>query len=308
MKRANLFWTMLFVAGAIGLTYRAAFTEHGMGKVFVKRVAEPAAPEPNGAAASSAGRWVQAQPRIDPAAVVSIPRTAGLWLSAFFTLAVLSFLYRDNVFYKLSESVFVGVTAGYLMAVGFWDGIVDKLLANLMPGTIRNWALPELSLTAHPGPDWRYVVPLILGIMLLWRLAPRGGWISRWPMGLVVGTFAGLKLVNYLDADFVRQVQSTIVPLVVLTDGRIDLWASVRNVSLVVGVLSCLTYFFFSVEHRGLVGKAARVGVWFLMITFGASFAFTVMGRVALLAARIEFLLDDWLWLIDPTGKRPPGW
>jgi hypothetical protein len=28
------------------------------------------------------------------------------------------------------------------------------------------------------------------------------------------------------------------------------------------------------------------------------------MGRVALLAARIEFLFDDWLWLIDPAGKR----
>jgi hypothetical protein len=29
------------------------------------------------------------------------------------------------------------------------------------------------------------------------------------------------------------------------------------------------------------------------------------MGRIALLAARIEFLFDDWLWLIDPTNKRP---
>ena len=40
------------------------------------------------------------------------------------------------------------------------------------------------------------------------------------------------------------------------------------------------------------------------MITFGASFGYTVMGRIALLAARIEFLLDDWLWLIDPTHRR----
>jgi hypothetical protein len=28
------------------------------------------------------------------------------------------------------------------------------------------------------------------------------------------------------------------------------------------------------------------------------------MGRIALLAGRLEFLFDDWLWLIDPTGKR----
>jgi hypothetical protein len=52
------------------------------------------------------------------------------------------------------------------------------------------------------------------------------------------------------------------------------------------------------------VGGAARVGVWYLMITFGAAFGFTVMGRIALLAARFEFLFDDWLWLIDPNHLR----
>jgi hypothetical protein len=72
-------------------------------------------------------------------------------------------------------------------------------------------------------------------------------------------------------------------------------------------VLCCLTYFFFSFEHKGIVGKAARVGIWILMITFGASFGYTVMGRIALLAIRLEFLLDNWLWLIDPTRQRVLG-
>jgi len=40
------------------------------------------------------------------------------------------------------------------------------------------------------------------------------------------------------------------------------------------------------------------------MITFGAGFGYTVMGRIALLAIRIEFLLDDWMWLIDPIRRR----
>jgi hypothetical protein len=29
-----------------------------------------------------------------------------------------------------------------------------------------------------------------------------------------------------------------------------------------------------------------------------------LMGGIALLAARLEFLLDDWLWLIDPLQRR----
>src|SRR6185369_8327422 len=108
-----------------------------------------------------------------------------------------------------------------------------------------------------------YLVPLVLGVMLLWRLVPRGGWIARWPLALVVGTFAGLKLVNFLDADFVAQIRATIVPLAVMTSGGFDLWASLRNIGLLIGVLSCLTYFYFSVEHRGVIGKISRVGIWF---------------------------------------------
>ncbi|HEY3964982.1 MAG TPA: hypothetical protein VGM05_10565, partial [Planctomycetaceae bacterium] len=147
---------------------------------------------------------------------------------------------------------------------------------------------------------------LILGVMLLCRLLPRGSWIGRWPLAFIVGVFAGIRLISFLDADFVNQIRSTIVPLVVMTDSRrLDFWASVRNTGMVFGVLACLAYFFFSVEHRGVVGRMARVGVWYLMITFGASFAFTVMGRIALLAGRITFLFDDWLWLIDPANKRP---
>jgi hypothetical protein len=289
----------MLVAGG-WLLFRAAARDQGMGKVYVKEIRLA----PN-SESDRRTTFTETAPG-DASAIVSFPRSVGLWIAAFCTLAIFSFLYRDNVVYRFSEAVFVGVTAAWSMVVGFWDGIVDKLLRNLMPGTMRAWALPDIPADAEPNS--LYLIPAILGIMLLWRLMPRGAWVARWPLALVVGTFAGLRLVTFLDADFVAQIRNTIVPLVVMLNGRFDLWASVRNVATLVGVLSCLTYFFFSVEHRGFVGKVSRVGIWYLMITFGASFAFTVMGRIALLAARIEFLLDDWLWLIDPAGRRPSDW
>ena len=62
------------------------------------------------------------------------------------------------------------------------------------------------------------------------------------------------------------------------------------------GVLSSLTYFYFSVEHKGLIiGNVARVGIWVLMITFGATFGYTVMARVSLLVGRVIFFQDVWL-------------
>jgi hypothetical protein len=36
-----------------------------------------------------------------------------------------------------------------------------------------------------------------------------------------------------------------------------------------------------------------------MMVFFGATFAYTVMSRVALLIGRLEFLLGDWLGLLS---------
>ena len=241
---------------------------------------------------------------------LSWPRTIGLWLAAFFTLAIFSFLYADNPFYKIAESLVVGVSAAYWGVIGFWDTLVPKMFGALTPGLVKSLVQPSL-VAPEMLQQISMIFALILGVMMLWRLLPRGGWISAWPLAFIVGVTAGLKIVSHVESDLMAQAAATMKPLVVsVTDasGATNMWdswwASVANVLLVVGVICCLAYFFFSVEHKGVVGGAARVGIWYLMITFGASFGFTVMGRIALLAARVEFLFDDWLWLIDPNHFR----
>ncbi len=236
----------------------------------------------------------------------SLPRTLGIWTSALLTLCVFSFLYRDNAFYKFSEAVFVGVSAAYWMVVGFWTVIIPNLLGKIWPAWVQGWAVPGMSTVREE--DWRlYLIPLLLGGMLLWRLSPRGAWIARWPLAFIIGSTAGIRLIGFLQADFLSQVRNTIEPVVVLEGSRFLFWESVQNLLLVVCVLAGLTYFFFSIEHTGLAGRVSQLGVWVLMITFGAAFGYTVMGRIALLAIRFEFLFDDWLWLIDPKHHRLGG-
>jgi hypothetical protein len=132
-----------------------------------------------------------------------------------------------------------------------------------------------------------YIVPFILGIMMLMRLAPKTAWMSRWPLAVIVGTTSGYFLVTYLQSNGVEQVRATLVPL-----------NSPSNIVLVVGVLSGLVYFFFSKAHKGPLGSVARVGIYFLMIAFGASFGYTVMARISLVFGRMFFLLHDWLHVV----------
>ena len=233
-------------------------------------------------------------------------RTVGVWVGALFTLCILSFLYKDNPLYKFAEAVLVGVSAAYWMVVGFWTVIIPNLFGRIAPAAIQSSVLPGIS----PVRDAHWyvnLIPLILGGMLLWRLAPKGAWIARWPLAFIIGTTAGLRLISFLQADFLSQIRNSIIPIIIVDENQSfsqNFWQSVQNSTLTISVLAALVYFFFSIEHKGAVGKIAKVGIWVLMITFGAAFGYTVMGRIALLAIRFEYLFDDWLWLIDPALQR----
>jgi hypothetical protein len=195
----------------------------------------------------------------------------GIWIAAFLTLCIFSFLYKDNPFYKLAEHLFIGISAGYWLCRYY-----------------RNIFLPNLYTPLFERGELLYIVPFVLGIMMLMRLSRKTAWISRWPLAVIVGTTSGYFLVTYLQSNGLEQVVASLVPL-----------NSFSNVILVVGVLSGLVYFFFSKPHKGPFGGVAKVGIYFLMIAFGASFGYTVMARVSLLFGRMYFLLSRWLQVVD---------
>lgn len=221
----------------------------------------------------------------------------GTWFAAFLTLAVLSFLYDDNPVYRFAESLFIGISAAYWMVQGIWTSVVPNLIGKVWP-SLGQELVEGIPGEVHWGVRLWYCVPLIFGIMLLWRLAPKGAWIARWPLALIVGWAAGTNLVRYLESDLTKQVPPVLIPLVVVQDGGVDWIASLSAFVSVFGLLAALIYFFFSVEHKGVFGKISRAGIWVLMITFGAAFGYTVMGRIALAVGRLEFLFVDWTHLV----------
>ena len=160
--------------------------------------------------------------------------------------------------------------------------------------------LKKLYLPLIEQHEWRLVIPLILGLLLLARLLPRLAWTSRITFAFILGVSSGVAIPRQLSSFILQQIQGTLKPLIsVGVDGTVNFGLAELNTALIlIGVVSVLVYFFFSIEHKGIVGKTARVGIWFLMITFGASFGYTVMGRIALLAQRLEFLFGEWLHFI----------
>ncbi|MBD3299132.1 MAG: hypothetical protein GF341_10790 [candidate division Zixibacteria bacterium] len=209
-----------------------------------------------------------------------------LTLAAFFTLGIFSFLYKDNPMYKFCEAVFVGISAGYWFVSLYYQNLLAKLIDPLVADPVGSGAIP-------------YYVVAILGIMMLMRLVPSIGWISRWPLSVIVGATAGLWFITYLQSNAMLQLQNTIMPIQeYAADGSLNWYQSIGNLTVMIGTITGVIYFFFSKEHKGAFGTSAKVGIWFLMITFGASFGYTVMSRMSLLIGRMDFLFGDWLQLI----------
>jgi hypothetical protein len=246
---------------------------------------------------------------------MEISTNVGYWIAAFFTVGIASFLYKDNPFYKFCESVFVGISAGYWFVMLYFENLLPKLFDSLgisyMFGFWDEKGAIHDILSGRWNIDILHILALVLGIMMLMRLIPNIGWISRWPLSVIVGSTAGLWMVTYFQSNFLSQLQKTVIPL--FNMNRINALATMEgsipfdayfaaylgNLVLVVGTLTGLIYFYFSKEHKGVLGGAAKVGIYFLMITFGASFGYTVMSRMSLLIGRLYFLFGDWLGLVQ---------
>jgi hypothetical protein len=198
----------------------------------------------------------------------------GVWIAALLTLFIFSFLYKDNPFYKLAEHLFVGISAGYYVAQEWWAVIYPQCVKPVMTG--------ERPLMIIPG---------VLGIFLFSRFVPKVSWLSRWSLAIIIGAYAGIKTTGFAQGDLVEQLHASLLPLWV--PGQLGV--SIDNLLFLAGLVSTLVFFFFSTEHKGAIKGTAQLGVWFLMISFGAAYGFTVMARVSLLIGRFQFLLDPWL-------------
>lgn len=222
-------------------------------------------------------------------------QTVGIWIAALLTLAIFSFLYKDNPFYKLAEHIFLGVSAGYWVCVMFHNVILPNAVMPIITGFNGPEKIGVLGYVWYYG---KYIIPLLLGLLALTHLVPRFSWLSKWPMAVVVGTTSAITVYSYTQSWIIAQVKDTMQALLVIKNGVVDWGLSCNNIIFIIGVLSTLVYFYFSKEHKGKWGDFAKTGIYFLMIAFGAGFGYGVMARVSLLIGRITFLLGDWLHII----------
>ncbi|RMF05749.1 MAG: hypothetical protein D6768_00635 [Chloroflexi bacterium] len=211
----------------------------------------------------------------------------GVLISAVLTLMVFSYIFGDNVLFKLAAHIFVGVAIGVAVVV-----VWNQVFARLGPGNL---------LTAFPA--------LILCLLLIFKIQPVqsrfASTLGSISLAFMLGVGAALAVGGALFGTLVPQVLAVAGTSLnpnhyqsAQTNAGLVNW--LNNIIIVLGTIGTFFYFTFAVRAPGPLGNVREgvvrfwsgMGRLMIIFTLGALFANTVSARVALLVSRLQFLIN----------------
>jgi len=186
----------------------------------------------------------------------------GMLVGSAVSIGAYSVLIGENPISRITENLYTGILSGYILATN-WDYINSNAIGKIQQG------------------QFIYIISLILCLMLLARLKTEWLWLFRYPVALTVGSGLGLAIRTTVIADFLGQIEATILPL-----------NSIDNIVMIIGTITSVSYFLWSTNYEGAYLYVNRVGRLFLLIAFGVAYGQTVSFRFELVIGRLVAMLD----------------
>lgn len=210
-------------------------------------------------------------------------------LSFIVTLLILSYLIGDNPLFRAAVYVFVGVAAGYVVAIAVNEIIFPSVLQPIFSGEILVSPLAALLLG----------VPLLGGVLLFSKIFPRFSAVGQLPMAYLVGVGAAVTVGGAVLGTLLPQINATINSFDLgLADvsGAETALIFLNGIFALVGVIGTLAYFQFGASQRAdgslqrnmLVNVLSWVGRVFIAVTFGVLFAGVYMAALTALIERTD--------------------
>lgn len=203
-------------------------------------------------------------------------------IAFLFTVMVLSYLIGDNPLFRVAVYIFVGVSAGYVAMVAWWQVIWPNVVVPALTGTVTERAI--------------LAVPVLLGGLLLMKAWPPLSRLGMPAMGLLTGAAAAVALGGALNGTLLPQVGATISAFdpkkFATTESVVD------ALFILAGVIATLVYFHFGARttaegalrrFRG-IELTAFAGRIFIGIALGVLFAGIYSAALTSMIERLHFL------------------
>ena len=195
------------------------------------------------------------------------------------TIMVFSYLFGDNILFRIATYIFVGVSAGYAFVVVFYHVLLPRLIEPLLLGSMLERAL--------------LVIPLIMAGLLLTKISPRLASLGKMPMAFLVGVGAAVAVGGAVFGTLLGQVRAAASPF---SQG---VSRAAEGLVALAGTIGTLAFFQFGAAARGAqpaqrpawIEGLALVGQVFIGITLGALFAGVYAAALTALLDRVQSLL-----------------
>lgn len=223
--------------------------------------------------------------------------TVGTGLAVLLTIFTLSYAFGDNILFRLSLYLFVGVAAGYAAAVAVEDVVLPYLIDPLLALALGSPILDFDELVLRGG----------LTLLLFTKLSPRTAGLGNPVTALLVGVGAALAIGGAVQGTLLPQVAAARNVFdaetfdLALQGGYYGEAGSVllQGLILLLSTISTLAYFHFGARQRGnqppqraiLIDALAWIGKVFIAITLATFFSGVLLAALAALVERLAFLV-----------------
>jgi hypothetical protein len=204
----------------------------------------------------------------------------GALLGFLLTIFILSYIWGDNVLFRIATHLFVGVAAGYVTIVVIQNVIFPQLFWPILEGDRSEKIFAILF--------------LILGVLMLTKISPRLNALGNPAIAYLVGVGAAAAIGGAVIGSIFPQVSKSIDVFF-----EINLFDALW---IFVGTLSTLLYFQFGIRRKNnddeepqrpiWIDTISKIGQFFIAVTFGALFSGVYLAAITALIERASFIWD----------------
>jgi hypothetical protein len=177
-------------------------------------------------------------------------------------------LFKENLFSRWAEYSVVALAVGWSAVFYTYDAI-GRAWEPLVAG------------------NWTMIIPIILGLLMYLQFSRSYRWVIRWPLAVVSSTALMLNATARPVANFVMQIQALAIPLT--TGAGMDVF---NGIVALIGALTVMSYFTFTREHTGPLAISAKVGRYFMMLTFGGAFSMAYISQGTFIIGALNYLFS----------------
>ena len=208
-----------------------------------------------------------------------------LWLllSFILTIMVFSYIFGDNPLFRIATYLFIGVSSAYVFVLIFYQVLIPKLIMPFFSGGMEQRLLQ--------------IIPLILSILLLFKLSKKTSQLGNISLAFLVGSGAAILLSSAFSGTLLPQINMITDPFSIVS---FNFQNFLGGLFILFGTVSTLLYFQSSKlnSERNPAGQpkwlnyARYTGIVFIGITLGSIFSGVIISTVLALIERLNFIIS----------------